>query len=199
MLKISRLKVQSLRPLSMTLQRAECVAVQGPSGSGKSLLLRAIADLDPVSGEIFLDGASQQSMSGCQWRTKVRYFAAETGWWLETPRPHFPVNCRFEPVVEALGLDLKLLDRQIERLSTGERQRLGFARGLCDDPAVLLLDEPTAALDEEAERRVEEIILARLDEGAIVLIVTHRKEQAARLAHRRLTIEDGEAHMLEGA
>ncbi len=79
----------------------------------------------------------------------------------------------------------------MRNLSTGERQRLAFARLLRRDPDVLLLDEPTAALDAEATERVEALVRARLDAGASVLIVTHSGDQAERLAGRRLRIEDG--------
>ena len=138
-------------------------------------------------------------MSGSQWRSAVRYFAAEPGWWLETPRPHFPENCPFEQMIKDLGLGSELLDRAIARLSTGERQRLGIARGLCGEPELLLLDEPTAALDEEAESLVEALIVERSNAGAMVIIVTHRKEQADRLAHRRLILENGTASLVEAS
>ncbi len=69
------------------------MAIEGPSGSGKTRILRAIADLDPVEAQIFLDGAEWRETPPEVWRRKVRYAAAEPGWWADTPRGTFaPVH-----------------------------------------------------------------------------------------------------------
>ena len=139
-------------PLSFEVADGECLsAVEAPSGTGKTRLLGAIADLDLAGGHIFLDGAERAELAADQWRRSVRYVAAEPAWWTDTPRPSFPAtpaaSVRIDRLLRALGLDAALLDRPIAQLSTGERQRLALARALSDEPRVLLLDEPCASLD----------------------------------------------------
>jgi putative ABC transport system ATP-binding protein len=79
----------------------------------------------------------------------------------------------------------------ISRLSTGEKQRLGFLRAIEDHPDVLLLDEPTAAVDEVSSGAVETVIERLRRGGAAILLVTHSAAQEARLARRRTVIEAG--------
>jgi ABC-type sulfate/molybdate transport systems ATPase subunit len=79
----------------------------------------------------------------------------------------------------------------VNELSTGERQRLGLARALALEPRVLLLDEPTAALDRAATERVEAELRRYLDGGAAILMVTHSPDQAARMARRSWRMEQG--------
>ena len=84
-----------------------------------------------------------------------------------------------------------LLEVDIERLSTGERQRLALVRSLAREPRVLLLDEPTAALDPASVTRAEALLAARLADGMALLIVTHSADQASRLAQRVFRLEQG--------
>jgi ABC-type sulfate/molybdate transport systems ATPase subunit len=79
----------------------------------------------------------------------------------------------------------------VNELSTGERQRLGLVRALALDPRVLLLDEPTAALDQAATGRVEAELRRYLEGGAAILMVTHSAEQAGRMARRSWRMEQG--------
>ena len=93
--------------------------------------------------------------------------------------------------MQALGLPAEKLDGLVHELSTGERQRLGLVRALAQAPRVLLLDEPTAALDQAATGLVEAALQRYLDGGAAILMVTHSPEQAQRLARRRWRMEAG--------
>ncbi len=79
----------------------------------------------------------------------------------------------------------------MERLSSGERQRLAMVRALALKPRVLLLDEPTANLDAAATTAVEALIVAALREGTAVVLASHDREQVARLAGRELAFRDG--------
>jgi len=185
MLRMDNLKIRGLPQISLEVADGECVAIQGASGSGKSLLLRGIADLDPARGQVFLDGAERCEMTAPAWRRQVRYVAAEPGWWEEIARAHFEPNERTNRWVEALGLSEAHLDRPIARLSTGERQRLALIRAISDDPKVLLLDEPTSALDQMTTALAEELIRFQVLSDRVVIIVTHNVEQACRLADRR--------------
>jgi ABC-type iron transport system FetAB ATPase subunit len=192
-----RLSARGLRsryggPFTFNLHAGECIAVQGPSGAGKSVLLRMLADLDPHEGEAALDGRSASSMPAPAWRAKVVYQAAEPAWWEPTAGAHFADADRgfVEQSLAALGLDPGILDSDVERLSTGERQRLALVRSLAGQPRVLLLDEPTAALDPQSVARAEALLASCLADGMAVLIVTHSAEQARRLAHRVFHLED---------
>lgn len=195
MLRIEALKVHGVEPVSLTVDAGECIAVRGPSGSGKSLLLRAVSDLDPAEGSVFLNDIERRSMTGPEWRSHVRYAAAEPGWWDETPRPHFMNQDGLKEAIGALGLEADILDRPIERLSTGERQRLALVRALEDKPEVLLLDEPTGALDNEATASAEALMRAHQDAGCAILLVSHDDAQAERMAKRRLLISGGKARL----
>lgn len=168
------------------------MAVEGASGSGKTRLLRALADLDRAKGRVFLDGVGQSELSGPLWRANVRYVASEPGWWTETAKGSFPVeeaaHARALRVVAALGLDPEHVEQPIRELSTGERQRLALARALADDPKVLLLDEPTSGLDPASAALVEEVIRFRLLAGHIVLLASHDMALLGRLSNMRLTL-----------
>ena len=192
-----RLRLAGLRsalagPFDLTLAAGECVAITGPSGAGKSLLLRMIADLDPNEGEVWLDGQERRTWSAPAWRRQVVYNAAEAGWWADRVAPHFPgaALTATRALAPRLGLDPALLDAAVARLSTGERQRLALLRALAGDPSVLLLDEPTGALDEASTGLVEALLAARLATGTTILMVTHNPAQAARMGKRHLRLAD---------
>jgi ABC-type iron transport system FetAB ATPase subunit len=76
--------------VSFELRDCECIALQRPSGAGKSLLLRAIADLDPNEGTVKLDGTLRETVRAPLWRKQVTYLAAEPGWWADTVQSILP-------------------------------------------------------------------------------------------------------------
>jgi ABC-type iron transport system FetAB ATPase subunit len=190
MLIVEGLRTKAGGPVGFGIGGGEIVAVRGPSGSGKSLLLRAIADLDPAEGGVSLDGTARDRIPAPEWRRRVAYVPAESGWWDDRVGAHFPAGGNGE-LIAALGLDPAALDWEVRRLSTGERHRLAIARALALEPEVWLFDEPTAALDAEAARRVEAVISQGRARGAAILLVTHDDAQAARLADRTLTMAGG--------
>ena len=169
----------------VSLDRGACIAVTGPSGSGKSLMLRAIADLDPAPGEVRLDDRPRESWSAPEWRRQVMYVAAESGFWAPTLAGTLPARPEAGQA-EAFGLRDGALDDPIERLSTGERQRGALLRALMAKPRVLLLDEPTGPLDSETTERIEAVLRRFLDDGGAILLVTHDREQAGRLGHKQI-------------
>lgn len=191
MLKVDRLAIPGLPLLSFEVAAGECVAIEGPSGSGKTRILRAIADLDPAGGYVYMEGAERAEISARIWRKRVRYVSAEPAWWADTARAHVlpPAEAqRFERCAASLGLDRALLDRPIAQLSTGERLRFGLARACCDEPIVLMLDEPTGALDPQLTALVEEMIRFLLISRRAIILVSHDQAQVARIAHKRLLL-----------
>jgi ABC-type iron transport system FetAB ATPase subunit len=180
-----------LKDCHLAVSAGEIVTLRGASGSGKTLLLRAIADLDPHLGEVWLDGLERSAMTGPEWRRRVRFVAAEAAWWADRVGEHFRSPDEAAVMAIDVGLPGDCMSWQVARLSTGEKQRLGVLRALEDRPQVLLLDEPTAALDEAAERAVEALVKRLRNDGVAIVLVTHDDRQADRLADRRYMIENG--------
>jgi phosphate-transporting ATPase len=199
MLQVSNLSAPGLRTASFTLAMGECVALRGPSGAGKTLLLRAIADLDPNSGTVLLDGVNRKTIPAPLWRCRVGYVPAEPGWWADSIGEHFSDWPSALPLVQRLGLPAGAREWPVAQASTGERARLALVRALTAAPIVLLLDEPTAALDAAATAAVEALIAERLGGGLSVLWVTHDAAQAARVASRALFVEGGEVREMSAA
>ncbi len=177
-------------PFDLAIEAGECIAITGSSGSGKSLFLRMIADLDPCEGDVFLDDRSRRDMTAPEWRHQVVYNPAEPGWWAEDVASHFVDIAAARALAPRLGLPAELFDGPVLRLSTGERQRLGLIRALSLDPKVLLLDEPTGALDADNTALVEAVLRERLAGGTSVVMVTHSAEQAGRMGDRRFRMAE---------
>jgi putative ABC transport system ATP-binding protein len=191
LLRARDLRTTVLKTASFALSARECIAIRGSSGAGKTVLLRAIADLDPNQGLVTLDGRDRSAIPGPQWRRLVGYVPAEPGWWAETVGEHFRDWSMACALLRELGLSEEAQSWPISRLSTGERLRMALVRALIVGPKVLLLDEPTAALDAASVKAVESLIATRLQSGLAVLWVTHDPLQAARVARRQLVVEAG--------
>lgn len=193
----ARLSIRGLQsplagPFSLELTPGACAAITGPSGSGKSLFLRMIADLDPNTGEVWLDARERADFTPPDWRRQATYVAAEAGWWAETVADHLPAKRKEEArdLAAELGLAPDLLDAAIARLSTGEKQRFALLRALLLGPPVLLLDEPTGALDQVSVGRVEQVMRARLAEGVALVMVTHDDALALRLGDQHYRMNE---------
>lgn len=183
-----------LAPVSFELESGALLLVSGASGSGKSLLLRALADLDAHDGEIRLEARTQQQTPPSEWRRNVMYFAAETAWWHETVRDHFQVALKNDQAwlfsaLTQLRLTRSILDQEVMALSSGEKQRLALLRGMQFHPQVLLLDEVSANLDPEATLAMEQLLIDYLKtQQACALWVTHMPSQIERLKTSDLKI-----------
>jgi putative ABC transport system ATP-binding protein len=183
-----------LRELSLVIEPGS-TAVLGPSGSGKSTLLRLLNRLsDPDEGSVLFHGEDVRGLDPLELRRRAVLVSQ-----LPAPLPGSVAdNVRYGPALRGnridpvrplalAGLDASYAERDAPRLSVGEQQRVMLARALALDPEVLLLDEPTAALDERAKRGVEET-LAGLTCSTV--LVTHERAQAERLAQRVVELED---------
>ncbi len=170
----------------------EVLAISGVSGAGKSLFLRMIADLDPNQGQVSLGGADRAGLPAHLWRRRLPYVAAESGWWAQSVQEHFAPDQlgRARALAERLGVGSGPFDGPVDRLSTGERQRLALTRALILDSPALLLDEPTGPLDPESVAAVEAVLRERIAAGAVLVIVSHDPAQGARLGARRLRMVD---------
>lgn len=197
MLRLKQLAPAGLEPVDLTLEDGACLTISGPSGAGKTVFLRAIADLDSNSGDAETRSLVRSQVEAPAWRRAVAYVPAESGWWADTVRPHMTGETTTD-LLHAVGLDQDCLDWQISRLSTGERQRLALVRVLQNTPEVLLLDEPTSALDAESTAVVEALISDYQSRGATVIMVTHDAEQQRRLSSLSARIDNGRVEFGQG-
>ena len=187
-----------LRDVDARLEEG-ATALLGPSGSGKSSLLRLLNRLaDPDEGSVAFRGEDVRALDVLELRRRASLVPQ-----LPAPLPGtVAANLRYGPslcgrevdVERALGqagLDGGYAERDASRLSVGEQQRVMLARALALEPKVLLLDEPTSALDEAARAGVEATLARLAGEGLSMVVVTHDRGQAERLAERVVRIEDG--------
>ena len=195
-LRVENLQFRDWQPINFSLEAGKCACLTGPSGAGKTLLFRSIADLDPHKGQVFLDDKECEAFDAPEWRRHVSLLPADPLWWYPTVGEHFRQIDR--AMLHTLGFDQDVLKWSVERLSMGERQRLAIFRMLINRPKVLLLDEPTAHLDPDNVKRVEGILTSyKKKHQATLLWTSHIKEQMQRvgekffyLTEKRLTIKE---------
>lgn len=188
-----------LNEVSLTVPRGQVVCLSGPSGSGKSRLLRAVADLEPHRGRISLDNLDQQSVPAHQWRRQVVMVPAESQWWFDDVSAHFPEGAG-ERLPAALGFPAEVMDWSVSRLSSGERQRLALWRALVQEPDALLLDEPTANLDNESTEAIERWLLQEIEQRQIATLwVAHDSAQIHRVANVHYRIRGSALEPVHGS
>jgi putative ABC transport system ATP-binding protein len=184
------------------------LAIVGPSGAGKTVLLRAIAMLDPIEeGTIHLRGCAIPREAVPVYRSEVVYLHQrpalldgsvatnlEHPYSLKVHRTKHFDRDRIVDLLGGLGRDEGFLDKSGRDLSGGEAQIVALLRAIQLDPAVLLLDEPTASLDQGAGRAIEGLVGRWLEEdsgGRAVVWISHDLEQARRVGTRRLAMHSG--------
>ncbi|MFF3860417.1 thiol reductant ABC exporter subunit CydD [Streptomyces sp. NPDC002209] len=177
-------------PVSLAVGPGECVALTGPSGAGKSTLLQVLLGfVAPTAGRVRIAGADLASLSLEQWRERIAWvpqrphlFAGTIAQNVRLARPDASMDAVAEALKDAGAWEfVAALPRGVDTelgeggagLSAGQRQRLALARAFLADRPVLLLDEPTAALDGETEAAVVDAV-RRLAVGRTVLMVVHR-------------------------
>jgi ABC-2 type transport system ATP-binding protein len=181
----------ALRGVSLTAAAGDLVAVIGPNGAGKTTLLSLLAgDLRPDSGEIATKPArigwvpQQQSLYGkLTVEENLRLFARLEG-------------CEDADEVVGRMLEQTALheraDTRAAELSGGNRQRLNVAIGLLADPELLLLDEPSTALDPRQRERLWEFVTGLAESGTTIVYTTHNVQEAERHARQLVVLADGE-------
>jgi len=195
-LEITELQFLDKAPVTLHIKPSTCVCLSGPSGVGKTLFLRAIADLDSHSGQVLLDGIDCLLYKPTDWRSKVSMLPADSQWWEDSVGDHFEdYNAEW---LQRLGFNKDVMTWQVNGLSTGERQRLALIRLLANHPQVLLLDEPTASLDPENSLQVESLVDDyQKNTQAVVVWVSHDPEQIKRISHRHFIFSQNGLYELE--
>jgi putative ABC transport system ATP-binding protein len=199
--------VHALRGIDLTVDRGEFLAMIGPSGSGKSTLMAILGCLDkPTSGSYEFDGERVDGLSNAE-LARIRNHKIGFVFQMYNLLPKASVLRNVELPMLYAGVRRKERRRRatelLERvgipekakslpsaLSGGQRQRVAIARALANEPAMLLADEPTGALDSKTGHEVLELFSELHHQGNTILIVTHDLSIAA-LASRQVEIHDG--------
>lgn len=195
---VERQGVRALNGLTAAIPARGVTAVFGPSGSGKSTLLRLCNRLElPTSGRASFYGSDIAALDPLWLRRRVGMcfqrptpFPGTVADNLRAADPDAP-DARMRETLARVALSGSWLDRDVAGLSGGEAQRVCLARTLMARPQVLLLDEPTSAVDTEAAEVIERAVRELAADGTPALWVTHNAAQVGRAADRVLRLESG--------
>ena len=200
-------QVEALRDVNFTVERGEYVAIMGESGSGKTTLLNILAALDkPTEGKVYLkdrDLGKLKEKEIATFRRQNLGFVFQDFNLLDTfslkdniflplvlsGKKYSEMEKRLKPIAEKLGIE-KLLEKYPYEVSGGQKQRAAIARALITKPQLILVDEPSGALDSKAADSLMNLFTTINQEGQTIVMVTH-SVKAASSAKRVLFIKDG--------
>ena len=205
--KIGEIDVPALRGVSLQIATSEVVSIMGPSGSGKTTLMNVIGCLDrPTAGEYILDGQQVSNMNDDR-LSKVRNQKVGFVFQSFNLLPRQSAINNVELPLRYAGVDGKMKERAIaalesvglaervhhrpNELSGGQQQRVAIARAIVNNPAILLADEPTGALDSKSGKEIMELLLQlNKERGMTLIFVTHDPTIAA-MTQRVIHLKDG--------
>ena len=201
-------EVEILKGVSLDLFPGESIAIMGPSGEGKSTLLHILGTLEEASaGELYIAGQAVSKTPSPQLRNRHIGFVFQSFHLLddytvlqnvlmpaliagEEISPHSPAHNRALYLLERVGLKERALF-QTKLLSGGEKQRASLARALCNDPEILLADEPSGNLDHFTAAHIHELLIEAVKEFQKALIVVTHHPALASLCDRTLNLCSG--------
>jgi osmoprotectant transport system ATP-binding protein len=193
--------------VSLSVEEGTFVVLLGPSGCGKTTLLKMINRLyEPTDGRLLVGGDDARGMQVTQLRRRIGYAIQQTGLF-----PHMRIEQNIAVVPQLLGWAKQRIDKRIDellelvglprdyrtryprQLSGGEQQRVGLARALAADPAIMLMDEPFGAIDAITRTRLQDELAAIQQKlHKTILFVTHDVEEALRLADKIVIMREGQ-------
>ena len=197
---------QLLHSTDLSVGAGELIVCMGKSGAGKTVLLRGLAMLDRCEGNLVWRGNKLVADTVPRFRSQVMYVQQTSALpdgdvesALQQPfewTTHRALRYQRDDVIKLLaqlGRDAELLAANTTNLSGGETQIVALVRALLLRPSVLLLDEPTSAMDNDAVEQAEALLTEWLsaDPRRAIVYVTHQESQATRLATRRIWLEEG--------
>lgn len=206
-LKISNVKYSSdkdeiIKGINLTVEKGDCISIVGQSGSGKSTFLKMLSDLiSPTGGTIYYNGKDYKEINPIELRRKISYCIQIPYLFGESVYENlvFPFEIRNTSVdedeilklLELLKLDKSYLNKKVDALSGGEKQRIALIRNLLSKPDILLLDEVTSGLDKENTKIVQSLIKKINEEGMTILWITHDMDQSKSIFNKRVHIDEG--------
>ena len=191
-----------LKNVNLRVLQGEFLSVLGSSGGGKTTFIRLCANLiSPTSGKIYFKGEDVNKLEPILYRQQTGYCFQEPHLFGDTVKENlcFPYDVRGETfdinrVYELFSLfeiEKGFLDRKVDNLSGGEKQRIALVRTMLFTPKLMLLDEVTSALDSENTLVVEKVMERLNKEGMTIIWITHDKEQASRISGNKILINNG--------
>lgn len=191
-----------LQNVSFSIKSGQHTSISGPSGSGKSTILRLMALLlEPSEGKVFYQGQDIAQLESTEYRREVSYSYQSPQLFGHTVEDNlaFPAKIRQHEFDESrakalladVGLNYIDLDKAVDDLSGGEKQRVALIRNLMYPPKVLLLDEVTSGLDDENSERIWDWLLKRATQEEVTLVWVSHNEKEQQLASQQIQIRHG--------
>lgn len=198
-------EVEILKEVTLSLDASESIAIVGPSGSGKSTLLHLLGGLDePTKGRLLLEGVPFRKRELPRMRNQKIGFIFQSFFLIERAtalhnvmlpgligrKSSRKIRQRAEELLALVGLTDRIA-HPARLLSGGEKQRVALARALCNEPILLLADEPSGNLDQKNSALIHNLLLSLVKEKQIALICVTHDPQLAALCDRSLLLQDG--------
>lgn len=191
-----------LKGINLNIDEGDIISIVGPSGSGKSTLLKICSDLiSATAGDIHYRDKNYKDYNPIELRKNISYCVQIPFLFGDTVYDNlsYPFKIRKKEVdktlviefLEKFNLDKSYIEKSVDSLSGGEKQRIALIRNLIFKPDILLLDEVTASLDPENSKVVENIIKDLNKSGTTVLWITHDIAQSNSIFNKKITMENG--------
>lgn len=195
-------KQKILDDINFSIHKGQFTSINGPSGSGKSTILRILARLTKESsGNIYFEDKDMYQYEYTDYRKEVSYVIQNPQLFGETIRDNlsFPAKVRNQEfdenraksLLDRLGLGHMNLDKSVDSLSGGEKQRIGLIRNLMYPPKVLLLDEVTSSLDDNSSELVWDFLFEEAKKSDITLVWVSHDEHEQNMAEQKIYLKKG--------